>query len=235
MRKAAGANVLAGSVNLGRVVDVRVAAVGADTRQAGIVALMRDAAMQRPQAARLADRWAAPFLWVVLLLAAGSALVWSVIDPSRAAWVAVSVLIVTCPCALSLAVPSAQLAATGHLARQGLLLRRVEALESLARVGRIAFDKTGTLTVARAALRLVGTTTDDTAQRRAWLVAASLAQASTHPVSRAIADAARTAGVEARDASITWRSIRELPACGMVGIDDRRRRVAPRFTPMGDG
>jgi Cu2+-exporting ATPase len=219
LRKAVGANVLAGSVNLGRVVDMRVTAVGPDTRQAGIVALMRDTAMQRPQAARLADRWAAPFLWVVLILAAGSALVWSVVDPSRAVWVAVSVLIVTCPCALSLAVPSAQLAATGFLARRGLLLRRIEALEALAHVRRIAFDKTGTLTRERQALRLEGASTDEGARRRAWQAAVSLAQASTHPVSRAIAAAARAAGVDAGDGVTAWREIREAPAHGMVGID----------------
>ena len=225
VRKTVGASVLAGSVNLGRVVDIRVTATGADTRQAGIIALMRDAAMQRPQAARLADAFAVPFLWVVLILAAGSALVWSVVDPSRAVWVAVSVLIVTCPCALSLAVPTAQLAATGYLARHGLLLRRIDALEALARVRRVAFDKTGTLTQERQALRLEGGSggehgrTDEAALRRAWQAAAALSQASTHPVSRAIAGAARAAGVDAGHAATVWRDIREAPARGMTGID----------------
>jgi len=99
--KPCGAAVVAGSLNLGAPVLLRVDRVGADTRLESIVALMRDAMSQRPALARAADRWAGPFLWAVLLLAAGAAAVWTVVDPSRAVWVAVSVLIVTCPCALS--------------------------------------------------------------------------------------------------------------------------------------
>jgi Cu2+-exporting ATPase len=224
--RAVGANVLAGSVNLGRSVDLRVHAVGADTRQAGIVALMREAALQRPEVARLADRWAVPFLWAVLGLAAGSALVWSVVEPSRAVWVAVSVLIVTCPCALSLAVPSAQLAATGYLARYGLLLRRVDALEALARVGRMVFDKTGTLTQASGTLRLeaeamAGSAVDD-AMLEAWRVAAALAGASTHPVSRAIVAAAPAAAADGTTTACF--DIHEVAGRGLRGRDARGRR-----------
>ncbi len=223
--KPPGSDVLAGSINLGPSVDMRVRAVGADTRQAGIVALMREAALQRPEIARLADRWAVPFLWVVLLLAAGSALAWSLIEPSRAVWVAVSVLIVTCPCALSLAVPSAQLAATGFLARRGLLLRRVDALESLARIDRVVFDKTGTLTRGREALALhvvEGDPEDADAAREAWRIAMALAGASTHPASRAISEAARSMSFEAGDESCC-RDVLEKVGQGLLGFDDRRR------------
>ncbi len=142
------AAVVAGSLNLGAPVLMRVDQVGADTRLEAIVALMRDAMSQRPSLARAADRWAAPFLWAVLVLAAGAAAAWSLIDPSRAVWVAVSVLIVTCPCALSLAAPSALLAATSALARRGVVLQRLDALEALTRVQRVYLDKTGTVTDA---------------------------------------------------------------------------------------
>ena len=115
---------------------MRVERVGADTRYAAD----RRADAQRAQSsaralARAADRCAQPFLWGVLLLAArrgrgrGAS-----IDPRARVWVAVSVLIVTCPCALSLATPSALLAAAGALARRGVLVRRLEALEALARM-----------------------------------------------------------------------------------------------------
>jgi Cu2+-exporting ATPase len=144
--KPCGSAVVAGSLNLGSPVVMRLERVGEDTRLAGIVALMQQAMTERPALARAADRWAAPFLWTVLLLAAGAAAVWSVIDPSRAVWVAVSVLIVTCPCALSLAAPAALLSAASALARRGLLLQRLDALETLTRVQRIYLDKTGTLT-----------------------------------------------------------------------------------------
>ena len=111
--KVPGDALVAGSVNLGAPVTMQVQRVGADTRHEAIVALMRDAMSQRPSLARVADRWAGPFLWAVLGLAALAAVAWSLIDPSRAVWVAVSVLIVTCPCALSLAVPAALVAAAG--------------------------------------------------------------------------------------------------------------------------
>jgi P-type Cu2+ transporter len=222
--KPQGARVLAGSFNLERVVDMRVHAAGDETRQAGIVALMREAAMQRPDAMRMADRWAAPFLWVVLVLAAGSALAWSVIDPARAAWVAVSVLIVTCPCALSLAVPSAQMAAMGFLARHGLLLRRVEALEALARVKRVVFDKTGTLTLGRDAVALEperGTDagSDGSVMQQAWRVAQRLASASVHPVSRAIVASTPDEAVQAGDVSLSH--VQEVAGQGLTGLDAR--------------
>ncbi len=153
--KAVGSSVVAGSINLLAPVLMRVERLGADTRFDAIVALMRSALLQRPAATQLADRLAGPFLWGVLALAALAALVWSVIDPSRAVWVAVSVLIVTCPCALSLAAPSARLAATGALARHGVLWRRLEAFETLARVDTLFIDKTGTLTEDRLVLRRV--------------------------------------------------------------------------------
>ena len=116
------AEVVAGSTNLGAPVLVRIKRVGGDTRFEAIVSMMRSAMTQRPAAARVADRWAAPFLWTVLLLAAAAAAAWSVIDPSRAVWVAVAVLIVTCPCALSLAAPATIVAAARGLARRGVLL-----------------------------------------------------------------------------------------------------------------
>jgi len=153
--KPVGAAVVAGSSNIGAPVLMRVERVGADTRFEAIVAMMRGAVAQRPDIARLADRWAGPFLWAVLLLAAGAAAVWSVIDPTRAVWVAVSVLIVTCPCALSLAAPATLVAAAGGLARRGVLVQRLDALERLAATTRLFIDKTGTLTDERPMLAAV--------------------------------------------------------------------------------
>jgi P-type Cu2+ transporter len=180
--------VLAGSVNLTSPVIVRVERAGDTTRYAQIVALIERAAFERPALARAADRVARPFLWGVLLLAAGAAAAWALIDPSRSLWVAVSVLIVTCPCALSLATPSALLAATGTLARRGVLVQRLAALENLAHADVFAFDKTGTLTEDRLVLSDVQwlcTRAERSGQREA----AALARASLHPVSRALASA----------------------------------------------
>jgi P-type Cu2+ transporter len=213
---------VAGSVNLGSPVVQRVERVGADTRCEQIAALMREALMRRPAALRLADRIAAPFLAAVLLLALGAALVWSQIDPSRAVWVAVSVLIVTCPCALSLAAPSALLAATSALARRGVLLRRIEAIETLARADQVLLDKTGTLTTAQPLLRGVVALIDgaDVATLRAR--AASLAAWSTHPLSRALA-AAQAPGITP-GATQAWHDVHETPGLGIEGLDAQGRR-----------
>jgi Cu2+-exporting ATPase len=128
-----GEDLWAGSLNLGAPFDMRVVKLGADTRHDAIVALMREALSSRPASVRLADRWAGPFLWAVLTLAALAGLAWWFIEPARALWVVVAVLIVTCPCALSLATPSTLVAAAGGLARRGVLLRRLDTLEAMSR------------------------------------------------------------------------------------------------------
>jgi len=221
--KAPGAALVAGSLNLGAPVRMRVERVGADTRFEAIVAMMRSAMTQRPAAARLADRWAVPFLWAVLLLAAGSAAVWSVIDPARAVAVAVAVLIVTCPCALSLAAPAALVAAAGGLARRGVLVQRLDAIESLARMDRLFVDKTGTLTEDRlqvTALRLAPGADLDAASAR--VRAAALARWSSHPVAQALAEG--VAGADRASAALT--EVQETPGVGLRALDAEGRRWA---------
>ncbi|WP_225784310.1 cation-translocating P-type ATPase [Xenophilus sp. Marseille-Q4582] len=183
-----GARVHAGSHNLAAVVLVRATSVGASTRFGQIVALMDEAATQRPRLAQLADRIASPFLAVVLLAAFGAVLWWWPTDPGRALMIAVSVLIVTCPCALSLATPAAMLASAGALARRGVLVGRLQALEPLAAVDTLVFDKTGTLTRDTPRLARIysrrGMPPGEALAR-----AAALAQGSLHPASRALAQA----------------------------------------------
>jgi len=216
--KQQGEGVLAGSLNAGPAFEMRVERVGADTRHEAIVALMREALSQRPAAARLADRWAGPFLWGVLVLAAGSAAVWSLIDPARALWVAVAVLVVTCPCALWLATPSTLVAAAGGLARRGVLLRRLDALETLARVEQIFLDKTGTLTEDRLHWRsttLAPGARAITDEDGALALAASLAHWSTHPVSKALA----AAGAAQSSTPGRWAGVVEMPGQGIEARD----------------
>ena len=213
--KGPGGAAIAGSVNLRHPVVMRVERVGDDTRQARIAALMREALAARPVFAGSAERWAGPFLWAVLLLAAGAAIVWGRIDPSRALPVAVAVLIVTCPCALSLAVPAALSAAAARLARSGVLLRRPEALEALARVQRIFIDKTGTLTEARLALERVEPCRADIDAEALLPRAAALAAWSAHPLSVALRDAAGAAG--------EWQDVTEQPGCGLEARDAEGR------------
>ncbi len=218
--KLEGDAVVAGSINVGAPVRVRVERIGGDTRLETIVSMMRSAMTQRPAAARLVDRWAGPFLWAVLLLAAGAAAVWSVVDPSRAVWVAVSVLIVTCPCALSLAAPATLVAAARGLARRGVLVQRLDAIEGLATAQHVYFDKTGTLTEDR--LQCAGTRLTDAAQ--GWTadelltVAASLARWSDHPAARALSDAVPAAPASSA-APADWHGVQEQAGLGLQARD----------------
>ena len=189
----AGSAVTAGSYNLQAPVEVLVQGLGGQTRFAQIVALMESASLQKPRLAVLADRIARPFLAAVLLAALLAAAYWWPSDPGHALMVAVAVLIVTCPCALSLATPVAMLTAAGTLARHGVLVRNLQGLEALASVDTLVFDKTGTLTrdgmVLRSTHTGAGWSADD-----ALALAAALAQHSMHPASRALVAANGTLG-----------------------------------------
>jgi Cu2+-exporting ATPase len=219
-----GQMVVAGSMNLGAPVWMAVERLGPDTRYQQIVSLVQQAMTEKPGWMRQADRVAGPFLWGVLVLAAGGAIAWQFIDPARSVWVAVSVLVVTCPCALSLAAPSALLAAAGAMAKQGLLVRRLDALEALAHVDRIYFDKTGTLTEGE--LRVVGLVTEQGAHglvaglpaqcAERWQMAAALAAHSQHPLSKSLVKAAQDAGGWPGQ---SWLDVREHAGKGVEARD----------------
>jgi P-type Cu2+ transporter len=205
-----GEALVAGSFNLAGAALMQVDRLGRDTRFAQIVQLMERAATDKPRLAQLADRIAAPFLLAVLLAAALSGWWWWQIDPDQAIAVAVAVLIVTCPCALSLATPVAMLASAGALARRGVLVRRLQAFESLAAIDTVIFDKTGTLTRDRVVLREV-LARDGLDSRAALALAAPLAGASLHPVSRAILRAAQDAQLPEQ----AFSEVGEVPGQGM--------------------
>ncbi|WP_051676044.1 heavy metal translocating P-type ATPase [Polaromonas glacialis] len=208
-----GGLVIAGSHNLAAPVVVRVELTGGQTRFAQIVALMESASTSKPQLAQLADRIAKPFLLLVLVAAGGAGAYWWSHDPGHALMVAVAVLIVTCPCALSLATPAAMLASAGSLARSGVLVRRLQALEALATVDTVVFDKTGTLTRDAFALGEVHTRKGISSEE-ALAMAAALAKDSLHPVSRALA-AAGHGGAE--QGAWTVRDARETAGQGVSG------------------
>lgn len=210
-----GSQVTAGSYNLQSAVEVLVQGVGGGTRFAQIVALMESASLQKPRLAQLADRIARPFLVGVLIAAALAAAWWWPTDPGHALMVAVAVLIVTCPCALSLATPVAMLTAAGTLARHGVLVRNLQGLEALAAVDTLVFDKTGTLTRDGMAVQTVQPAPGvDAEAALAW--AAALAHQSIHPVSRAVA-AAGHGGLLGRGRHVSVEDVQELAGQGLVG------------------
>jgi Cu2+-exporting ATPase len=221
-----GSTVIAGSHNLGAPVLVRIERVGGQTRFSQIVALMESASVEKPQLAQLADRIAKPFLLAVLLAAGASAAFFWAQDPAHAVMVAVAVLVVTCPCALSLATPAAMLATAGALAKRGVLVRRLQALESLASVDTVVFDKTGTLT--RDTIGLLATATRaGITEDRALRLAAALARQSLHPVSRALY-AAWTGSAEAqRSGGVACYSVSQVQETMGQGIAGKLHDLAP--------
>ena len=218
-----GDAVIAGSHNLAASLLVRVDRVGDDTRYAGIVALMERASVAKPRLARLADRLAGPFLAGVLVAAVLAGWWWWPAGAARAIGVAIAVLVVTCPCALSLATPAATLAAAGALARRGILVRRLEALEEGARIDTVVFDKTGTLTRDGMALVRVEARAD-VGETLALQLAAALAAQSLHPVARAIASAPGAAGLPPAN-GVQECAGRGLQGTVQVGLDVRVLRL----------
>ena len=184
--KPPGACVHQGTHNLGAPLRVRVTAVAGNTVLSGIVALLERAQAERPRLARAADRAAAWFLGRILVGAAVVFAVWWYVDPSRAFSATLAVLVVTCPCALSLATPTALAAATAALARRGILVAHTDAIEALSKATHVLWDKTGTLTRGLVRVEDVRTFGEVTATRAlAW--AGALEQLSEHPIARAFA------------------------------------------------
>lgn len=187
-----GDEVLAGTTNLLAPVHVRVTASGGDTSIADIARLMDDAGQHRSLYVRVADRAARYYAPVVHSLALLGCAGWMLAGAGwhQALLVAVSVLIITCPCALGLAVPAAQVVTAGALMRKGVLIKDGSALERLAEADYAIFDKTGTLTMGRPEAMNIGDLTD--AQKA---VALALAQSSRHPLSKGLAAALRSKAI----------------------------------------
>ncbi len=211
--KGLGAEVIAGSYNLSAAVQVRIDKIGQTTRYAQIVALMERVSAEKPRLAILADRIARPFLITVLFAAAASAAFWWQEDHGRALMAAVAVLIVTCPCALSLATPAAMLTVSGALAKSGVLVRKMQALEALTTIDTVVFDKTGTLTHDRMEIGKISTA-PHISQSAALAVASKMAQHSLHPVSRALVQASQTQLAD--EAQIAVSNVQEISGFGLV-------------------
>lgn len=191
--KQPGDQVTGGSINAESPLVVRVEQVGEGTRLSTIIELMERASLEKPRIVEIADRIASYFVAVLLLVALLTALGWYLVDSAQALWITVSVLVVTCPCALSLATPIALTVASGALARDGLLVTRGHAIETLARATHFVFDKTGTLTTGCMHLRDV-MPLNGLARQDCINLAAAIEQASEHPLAVALRQAASTDG-----------------------------------------
>ena len=205
-----GTDVFAGTINLAAPLRLCVTAVGEGTLLAEIVRLMEVAEQGRAKVVLLADRLARAYAPVVHVMALSTFLGWEIFTDTPwqdALLTAVSVLIITCPCALALAVPVVQVVASGRLLRRGILLKSATAQERLATVDTVVFDKTGTLTLGRPDLLLGGWDDDD------LRTAAAIAAASKHPLARALVRAMPGVPVAA--------GVTEVPGCGLEAGDIR--------------
>lgn len=181
-------SVIAGSYNLGQTVHITLESIGESTKYGQIVNLINQAAIEKPRLSQLADKVARPFLLFVMLSAvAAAALLWNV-DHGRALMTAAAVLIVTCPCALSLAMPAAMLASASAFVKRGILIRRLQAIEAIADIDTVIFDKTGTLTEDHIQVTSMSHR-QGISENNVLALAAAIAQHSMHPVSRAIFNA----------------------------------------------
>jgi Cu2+-exporting ATPase len=211
VRRQRGELLVAGAIVEDGPVKLLVERVGADTALACVAALVGRAQAERPALVRVGERTAARFTGRVLALTALTALAWSFVDPSRAFTAAVAVLVISCPCAFALAVPAAITRALAALARDGVLVARPDAIQSLAGCTHALFDKTGTLTEPTLALRDVQTLAR-IPREEALQLAAALARQSRHPAARAIA-AAHSQPMEHEPTDVASR-----PGLGMVGV-----------------
>ncbi|MCF5611830.1 cadmium-translocating P-type ATPase, partial [Pseudomonas syringae] len=214
-----GDAVTAGTLNVEGPLTVRVSALGEATQLSAIVRLLERAQSEKPRLAQIADRAAQAFLLFSLIAAAVIGVVWWQIDASRAFWIVLAMLVATCPCALSLATPTALTAATGTLHRLGLLLTRGHVLEGLNRIDTVIFDKTGTLTEGRLVLRSILPLSELSADECLGL-AAALENRSEHPIARAFGQAPQAA-----------EDVYSQPGLGLEGcVGARRLRIGqPAF------
>jgi Cu2+-exporting ATPase len=222
-RLGVGGRAFAGTLNLTGPLIVTVTAKASETLLSEIVRLMEAAERSSGRYVRLADRVSRAYAPFVHILALATAIGWLAMGGGwhMALTTAVAVLIITCPCALGLAVPAVQVVASGFLLGRGVMLKDGSALERLAAVDTVVFDKTGTLTEGEP--RLVG---EPAARDTEWAAAAALGQGSRHPLARALARAAIERGVR----PATVGDVAEHPGDGVAGrLSFTRVRLGRRY------
>ncbi|MDH5648460.1 MAG: heavy metal translocating P-type ATPase [Gammaproteobacteria bacterium] len=185
LQKKPGDMVIGGTLNYESALTVRVEHSGANTVLAGLQQLVDRAQSEKPRLAQLANHVAGWFVFTVIVTATIVGLYWWQADPERWLPITVAVLVITCPCALSLATPTALTAATGKLTQAGLLVSSSNALETLSRVTHMVFDKTGTLTEGKLQLVKIHPLADVDVNS-CHQIAAALEARSEHPIARAI-------------------------------------------------
>ncbi len=251
--KGPGDPVIGATVNGGGVLRVRATGVGEDTFLAGVIRLVEEAQSSEVPIQQFADRVTAIFVPTVIVIAAGTFLVWSLlpgamgdvarwaagflpwIDPSLtplslALFAAIAVLVIACPCALGLATPTALMVGSGLGAENGILIRRGEAIQRLKDVGTLLLDKTGTITRGEPAVTGLAVLAGAPDEEEVLALAASVERHSEHPIGRAIVAAAGERGIELLEV----REAEAIPGRGMVGLVDSVRVTVGSVALIGE-
>ncbi len=219
--KEPGSQLMAGSINVGPPLLMEVRATGRETRLSAIERLVNQSQTLKPSWQLLADRIARYFVAGVLITATLVFSVWYFIEPAHALWVTLSVLVVTCPCALSLATPAAVTASLNALQQRGVLIVKGHVLETLGKIKTIVFDKTGTLTNGFPRVANIHCLAD-VGEQDAYDIACALEQGSSHPIARAFET----------DVTLKVTQREQLTGQGVAGVIDGRnyRLGKPSFS-----
>jgi P-type Cu+ transporter len=216
-----GDKLIGGSVNYDGALIYRATSVGTDSVLGQMLRLMEEAQSSKAPMQQLADRVSGIFVPVVIVLALATFVLWAWLDPAggftRAFAVAVTVLVIACPCAMGLAVPAALTVAIGRGAQIGILFKGGESVERLAHIDTVVLDKTGTLTMGKPQITAVHPA-NGWNERQILAVAASLEQQSEHPLAHAVTTKARVEGIQLTAVN----DLRVIPGKGVTGIVDHR-------------
>ncbi|MCL6271010.1 cadmium-translocating P-type ATPase [Sansalvadorimonas sp. 2012CJ34-2] len=215
-----GDTVTAGTINTENALDIRVTQVGQSTRLSAIARLLEQAQSDKPAIARMADRIASYFVSAVLIFAVAIYVFWYQTKPDDAFWIVLSVLVATCPCALSLATPTALTVVTGYLQSKGFLISHGHVLEGLPQVTHVIFDKTGTLTRGELNIREMKIINAEMDKQALLDIAAALESHSEHPIAKAFPSS-----------TLEVKDVRNITAQGLEGkIGDNIWRIGkPSF------
>ncbi|MFZ6646848.1 heavy metal translocating P-type ATPase [Undibacterium sp. TJN25] len=219
VEKTTGEELPGGAVNVQQAVVAKVVRLAHDSRLSVLIRLSERAGAGKPKAVSQLDRVASVFVGVQLMLALAVFCIWRYIAPGEAWIAAISVLVVSCPCALSLATPAALASAGGRLLQQGVLLMQPNVLETLTRVSHVVFDKTGTLTLGRASLQYIEAE-GSLSSRQCLQLVARMEAASSHPLACALRRAAEAQTADASGGSeggdgIAVSDIHSVPGMGL--------------------
>lgn len=216
LHKSVQDSIYAGTINGDGNLTAKVKHNNQNSVLSQLIRLSETAQSHKPKLAKLSDKIAQYFVALILFVAIMTAFYWSVHQPSEAFWITLSVLVVTCPCALSLATPTALTCATTRLNREGILIKSAHVLETMPEVDAIAFDKTGTLTTGEFTISEVKTfgafdlETNKDGRKSALAVAAALEAYSSHPLAKAFSSF--------RDYNDSTSQVVVVPGAGISGL-----------------